>query len=41
MKSVLGRARVPVLAVAAACVLAVGAGWAIAASITSTATIRA
>jgi hypothetical protein len=30
MKSVLSRARVPFLAVAAACVLAVGAGWAIA-----------
>jgi hypothetical protein len=41
MKSVLGRARVPVFAVAAACLLAVGAGWAIAASTSSTATIRA
>ena len=41
MKSVLNRARVPVFAVAAACLLAVGAGWAIAASTTSTATLRA
>jgi hypothetical protein len=41
MKSRLGWARVPVLAVTAACLLAVGAGWAIAASTTSTATIRA
>ena len=41
MKSVLGRARAPVIAVAAACLLAVGAGWAIAASTTSTATIHA
>ena len=29
MKSVLGRARAPLIAVAAACLLAVGAGWAI------------
>src|SRR5919205_2446935 len=41
MKSRLGRARVPFLAVGAVCVLAVGAGWAIAASTTSTATIHA
>jgi hypothetical protein len=41
MKSLLGRARVPVLALAVACLLAVGAGWAIAASTTSSATIRA
>jgi hypothetical protein len=41
MKSVLGRARAPFIAVAAACLLAVGAGWAIAASTSSTATIRA
>jgi hypothetical protein len=41
MKSVLSRARVPFLAVAAACLLAVGGGWAIAASTTSSATIRA
>jgi hypothetical protein len=41
MKSVLGRAGVPLFAVFAACLLAVGAGWAIAASTTSTATIRA
>jgi hypothetical protein len=41
MKSGLSRARVPVFAVAAACLLAIGAGWAIAASTTSSATIRA
>jgi hypothetical protein len=41
MKSGLGWARVPLLAVGAVCLLAVGAGWAIAASTTSTATIRA
>jgi Collagen triple helix repeat (20 copies) len=41
MKSVLGWARTPFIAVAAACLLAVGAGWAIAASTTSSATIRA
>ena len=41
MKSGLSRAWVPFLAVAAACLLAVGAGWAIAASTTSSATIRA
>lgn len=41
MKSVLSRARVPLLTVAAACLLAVGGGWAIAASTTSSATIRA
>jgi hypothetical protein len=41
MKSGLGRARVPLLAVGAVCVLAVGAGWGIAASTTSTSTIRA
>lgn len=41
MKSVRGPARVPFLAVAAACLLAIGAGWAIAASTTSSATIRA
>jgi hypothetical protein len=41
MKSRLGGARVPFLAVGAAFVLAVGAGWAIAASTTSSATIRA
>jgi hypothetical protein len=41
MKSVLGRARAPVVGVAAACLLAIGAGWAIAASTTSTATIHA
>ena len=41
MKTMLVRARVPLLAVAAACLLALGAGWAIAASTTSTATIRA
>jgi hypothetical protein len=41
MKSGVGRARVPFVAVAAACLLAVGAGWAIAASTTSSATLRA
>jgi hypothetical protein len=41
MKSGAGRARMPVIAVAAACLLAVGAGWAIAASTTSSATLRA
>jgi hypothetical protein len=41
MKSVRGPARVPFLAVAAACLLAIGASWAIAASTTSSATIRA
>jgi hypothetical protein len=41
MKSGAGRARMPVIAVAAACLLAIGAGWAIAASTTSSATIRA
>jgi hypothetical protein len=41
MKSLLGWARAPFIAVAAACLVAVGAGWAIAASTSSTATIRA
>jgi hypothetical protein len=41
MKSRLGRARVPSFAAVAACVLAIGAGWAIAASTTSSATLRA
>jgi Collagen triple helix repeat (20 copies) len=41
MKSMLGRAGVPLFAVFAACLLAVGAGWAIAASTSSTATIHA
>ena len=41
MKSGIGRARLPVLAVAAACLLAIGGGWAIAASRTSSATLRA
>ena len=41
MKSGVGRARMPAIAVAAACLLAVGAGWAIAASTTSSATLRA
>jgi hypothetical protein len=41
MKGGAGRARMPVIAVAAACLLAVGAGWAIAASTTSSATLRA
>jgi hypothetical protein len=37
----LARARVPFVAVAAACLLAAGGGWAIAASTTSNATLRA
>jgi hypothetical protein len=41
MKIGLSRARLPFITVAAACLLAVGAGWAIAASTTSTGTIRA
>src|SRR6266550_2734430 len=41
MKSGAGRARMPAIAVAAACLLAVGAGWAIAATTTSSATLRA
>jgi len=41
MRTMLSRVRVPVIAVAAACLLAVCAGWAIAASTTSSATLRA
>ena len=41
MTNGLGRARIPFIAVAATVLLAVGAGWAIAASTTSSATLRA